>query len=275
MRLIIYTMFKNLAQKHGRLSAMMVVWILLGLGAYVQADRGATQEPAAPAVEALALGDRGLGGQTVAQRAIVNAALKLAYFGRVPYLFGGKAVGGIEACDACRNCQEKSQQIDGGATKTCHACLQCGLDCSHFVERVFTDAKLKFRYADTVALFEMDSDQRSGDLALLELDTGLVNLEPGDLLLERGHMVLVIGVDHHAKSFDFVHATAQGRLKAGGIEIVRQEPIKSYQTKVLNGTLKVLRHTSVEAELRKGAADEQAQVGRLGGASRLWAALKF
>ena len=59
----------------------------------------------------------------------------------VPYVWGGNALGEPDDCDACRACVAKKTKLKverrAGA---CSACRKCGIDCSHFISKIYNAA---------------------------------------------------------------------------------------------------------------------------------------
>lgn len=222
---------------------LLIVSVTTGLALANRNQAGASQTLPFPFVQKLQLEPLNQSPTTDLRQRLVDEALRLAYFGRIPYALGGNAVGSLSVCDQCRACLDAQVgRTSAQQLSSCKACSSCGLDCSHFVERAFLNAGLRFRYADTATLFELDDTLRESQHHFVRLDTGFNNLEPGDLVLERGHMVLVVDVDPVAQLFAYVHSSSSGRNRKDGIEVVRNVPMKRYASRLYANNVMVLRH---------------------------------
>ncbi|MCX6118568.1 MAG: hypothetical protein NT027_13580 [Proteobacteria bacterium] len=178
------------------------------------------------------------------QTRLLNAALDLSRREAVPYVYGGSALGSTKICKACRDCiLAKNLVSDKSAKKRlkkCKACRSCGVDCSHFVSQIFRKAQLSYRFIDTSRLFSMSPEQLWLDLGLaIVSQNDLLKAEPGDLLVENGHIVLITGVSIGSETVDYVHATRDSRTRIlGGIEFEKSVPIRRFDS----SSFMILRH---------------------------------
>jgi hypothetical protein len=181
----------------------------------------------------LSLSDIGPQAVTDPRDQLIIEAERLAAKSYIPYVWGGRSISSAAVCNRCRACIEKNKLASFDNFKrlrSCSACKKCGLDCGHFVAKVFNSSGVYYRYADT-ALFRRLSSEVLWREHLLDarvLDD-IDDLAPGDLILEQGHISLVVGVNRWSQTIDFVHASRKGEdSPVGGLEKVRDWPLERF-----------------------------------------------
>lgn len=155
----------------------------------------------------------------------------------VPYVWGGGKVGDPEACRACRACISKKKRRAKLETRhrSCAACQQCGVDCSHFVNKVFREAGLDYRYASTSEFM------RQGRAEFVEVGRDAASARAGDLLFYTRHVVMLVA-KREGRRGDFVHVSrSSGNDRLGGIELVEDHDLTAFRGRLL----KILRHEAL------------------------------
>jgi hypothetical protein len=173
---------------------------------------------------------------------LLNTALKHVGFDGVPYVWGGNKIGSPEDCDACSQCIAKYAKR--GPTKRhlkCVACQRCGMDCSHFVHKVFKDAGLKFPYASTRSFLKVSSKRPDSIPGLRFVSSSLKDAQPGDLLVQKKHVVILINKksDNVGDIIHMSRTVRNGRI--GGIELKRDANL----TRFFGGVKRIFRHEKI------------------------------
>ena len=160
----------------------------------------------------------------------------------IPYVWGGDAVGSKAACAQCRACIGLRHHLKGARQPgSCEACKECGMDCSHFVQRVFREAGLGFPYLPTIKLKHL-SPTKLRQSNLVDIGHDLKLARPGDLLLHKNHIVLLLEKSS-ARIGDVIHVSRRIKHgKVGGVEVVRNADLEQYRGKVL----RILRHVAID-----------------------------
>ncbi len=169
----------------------------------------------------------------------------------VSYVFGGASLGDDKACDLCNDCLEKLQPSPKLRFKECPVCNKCSIDCSHFTQMVFARAGLPFPYITTTQILEMDPAKLENNYHLSSLGTNIGQIIPGDMLVYRGHVVIVESI-HSLDSGDIVHATGGKDIKVPGQGIQRERFVQLSSFR--GDLLKVVRHSKLAALI--GSKDE-------------------
>ncbi|MEI6397456.1 MAG: NlpC/P60 family protein [Pseudomonadota bacterium] len=173
---------------------------------------------------------------------LMEAANRLASRTNVPYVFGGGQIGGPNQCQECTECVRKNHLAANSTMlrfNTCPACRRCGIDCSGFVNRLFAEAKLKYRFASTAMLTGIKDGFLQEQYGFINMGKDLTVARPGDLILEKGHIVMVVDIDLTLGTIDFIHASrGSKRTPLGGIELKRGVKIEVLRKKVV----RVMRH---------------------------------
>lgn len=160
----------------------------------------------------------------------------------IPYVFGGSQIGSSKICQECSACI-RSHRLPANSSSDrfnkCSACRSCGLDCSNFVKHLFSEAGLTVKFATTATL------NRASDLVLEEnfrfinIGDDLADARPGDLVLKKGHVIMLIDIHNALGTIDFIHASrGSKRTPVGGIELRRGFSLRKIQRE----TVRILRH---------------------------------
>jgi hypothetical protein len=157
----------------------------------------------------------------------------------VSYVYGGSKVGDAGTCDDCNSCLEKKRPSPKLRFKECPSCHHCSLDCSHFVQLVFERAGLGFPYLTSLQMLELSSESLSKKYNLRAVEFLPDGLVVGDLLIYRGHVVIVERL-HEAGVADIIHATGGKDIKEPGQGIQRERFIRVANFR--GPLLRVLRH---------------------------------
>src|SRR5690606_7069357 len=108
------------------------------------------------------------------QSRLRTAADRLLESADVSYVFGGHTVGSPRACRECTTCLEEKAPGPKARLSSCPICEQCGIDCSHFTQRVFEDAGFSYPYLETKAMLSLPPQvlKRRYGLIAVEGDAG-------------------------------------------------------------------------------------------------------
>ncbi len=178
--------------------------------------------------------------QTIMKRQLVQLGERFADMNYVPYIWGGEQIGTKAECDACRACAMQAKTRLDKRLARCDACKRCGIDCSHFVHRLYKTIGLNYQYATTRELTRIDHKQLLRHYNMIDVGTSLSDAQPGDLLLYKKHVAMVLRVrdDQHA---DFVHASrfrAGDRHKLGGLRLDMNQNVYRFRGELV----RILRH---------------------------------
>lgn len=170
---------------------------------------------------------------------ILSQAQRYADREEIPYVWGGGSVTeSKQACLACRRCIKVSGTPLKQRRQRCKPCRKCGLDCSHFVQRVYGEVGLDYPYAATSILNKLTPGRLKRRLKLVTLGRNLKLAQPGDLLLYEKHIVLLLKHRGNGRG-DIVHATKMGdKWELGGVKVDRNVRLKTYRRSLK----RVLRH---------------------------------
>lgn len=160
------------------------------------------------------------------QKRVVQSARHLLENASITYIYGGTELGTPEACDACTQCLQplpvnmKSEK----KAKSCPVCHSCSLDCSHFTQLVYEQSGIHMPYITTTVMAEstaMDLGKRYGLAVISDRTEALASTRVGDLLVYKGHVVLVEKVRSFGHG-DIIHATSGKDVKGAGQGIQRE-----------------------------------------------------
>lgn len=198
------------------------------LPAALDADAVPAAEDAVPAAE---------GDPRVALEQVMGKYAEMTY---VPYVYGGSKIGAKASCSACRACVDSKPKLKvERRMKACPVCSECGIDCSHFANRVFGDAGLKFPYAATKELTRSSAAELKAKLSLVDIGNDPRDARAGDLILFNKHVVMVLASTGDG-SGDILHVSRSvKRHGMGGIEVVKGQKLAKFRGRIL----KILRHT--------------------------------
>lgn len=169
----------------------------------------------------------------------------------VSYVYGGHTVGSKADCTACQECLGSKNPSAKQRFSKCPACRQCSLDCSHFLQIVYTQAGLPYPYIDTATMLALsvpDLLRRYGLIEVAGLGDGLGDALPGDFLVYEGHVVMLERLRPKVEGLperrgDIVHATGGKDIKGPGEGIQRERFVEL--THFRGPLLRVLRHASL------------------------------
>lgn len=157
----------------------------------------------------------------------------------VSYVYGGATLGDDKTCIACNECLEKLLPAPKLRFKQCPVCAHCSLDCSHFTQMVFARAGLSFPYITTSEILAMDPALLEKKYQLISLGNNVAQIIPGDMLVYRGHVVIVEAV-HGLDSGDVIHATGGKDIRVPGQGIQRERFV--HLSSFRGDLLRVIRH---------------------------------
>lgn len=172
----------------------------------------------------------------------------------VSYVYGGSKIGEGKTCDECNRCLEDQRPAPKERFKVCKVCTGCSLDCSHFVQLVFAKAGLGFPYITSTQMLDFDAQFLEKKYGLRPVSRTFDGLIAGDLLVYRGHVVIVEKV-HDVDSADIIHATGGKdiRLPGQGIQRERFARVSSFRGELQ----RVLRHVKIDVLRRERQANPQ------------------
>jgi len=175
----------------------------------------------------------------------------------ISYVYGGSKLGSEAACEACNNCLAKFQPDAKERFSSCPVCLDCSLDCSHFTELVYRSAGLKYPYITTTQMLDLPTQKLLHQHNLRDVGLDPSRFLPGDLLVYRGHVVILEKLHGKDGRGDIIHATGGRDLKGPGAGIQRERfvPLMSFR----GSLLRVLRH--VNLSLSNGGSDLKTPAG--------------
>ena len=160
------------------------------------------------------------------QSALIAAATELLETADVSYALGGNTLGEAAECDLCNSCLEKNAPKPRERFSTCPECRKCSLDCSHFTQLVFARAGMPYPYIHTPLMLELSAEALRRRYRLVDIGRDSRAAQPGDLLVYRGHVVILERV-HPVESGqrlrgDIVHATGGRDIRLPGQGIQRE-----------------------------------------------------
>lgn len=100
-----------------------------------------------------------------------------------------------------------------------------GLDCSHFIQKVFSEAGLEFPYINTALMLSLPPAKLRSRYRLVTLGRDMALIRPGDFLVYKGHVVLVEAVKGLGVG-DILHATGGRDIKGPGQGVQRERAVK-------------------------------------------------
>lgn len=161
----------------------------------------------------------------------------------VSYVYGGSKIGDAGTCDSCNRCLEEKSPSPKMRFKECPTCGGCSLDCSHFTQLVFARAGLSFPYITSAQMLDLSADALQKKYNLKPVATTPTSVIPGDMLVYRGHVVIVETVREPGIA-DIIHATGGKdiRLPGQGIQRERFAKIGTFR----GDLLRVIRHIKLD-----------------------------
>lgn len=225
----------------------LIVWTLAFFSADIAVARSAREFRQAAAARGGAISQtvspkdmESLEPRLAIQNKLVQLGERFADMTHVPYIWGGERIGTKAECDACRKCAASSKTRLDKRLNRCDACKRCGVDCSHFVHRLYQTVGLGYQYATTGELTRVTESQLLNHYKMIDIGTSLADAQPGDLLLYKRHVAMLLRVrdDQHA---DFVHASRfrpGDRHKLGGLRLDMNQNIYRFRGQLV----RILRH---------------------------------
>lgn len=167
----------------------------------------------------------------------------------IPYVWGGNKIGSELQCQSCRACLVKQQKRSVQRRhRGCSACQQCGMDCSHFVNRIYRDAGMDFPYASTKVLKRSSPETIRRKYGLVYVGKDLRAARPGDLILKDKHIVMLLQM-RDGRHGDILHVSRSvSRRGVGGVELVTGVDVQTFSGRLV----RIFRHEAiVEEEMKK------------------------
>jgi cell wall-associated NlpC family hydrolase len=168
------------------------------------------------------------------QEKILKAADTLMNEYEISYVYGGHQVGDTGTCQSCNQCLESKTPTPPQRLILCPECQKCSIDCSHFTQLAFANAGFPIPYLPTEAMLELSKTKLNQSYKLVDMGTNDHFAEPGDLLVYKGHVVLLEKnyFDGHG---DIIHATSGSeiRIPGQGIQRKRRTPIANLRGPLL------------------------------------------
>ncbi len=162
------------------------------------------------------------GAQVYRQRVAATVAQMMRNYA-ITYVYGGKQVYSAAACRACVQC------LAGNADKSkiarCAACAKCSLDCSNFIHHVFNHAGLAMPYLTTKQMLQLSPQSLQKTWQLVTMPQQLRLIRPLDLLVYKGHVVMVEAVNAKGRG-TIVHVTAGRELRGPGVALQRERQVE-------------------------------------------------
>lgn len=171
---------------------------------------------------------------------ILRTAEKYSKMTFIPYIWGGGNVSTKEVCQQCTKCVAKSRGTVAFSSRlyACDACQKCGMDCSHFVNNIYSESGLDYPFAATAELARLSARQVEELYSLVEIGNDPRKAQPGDLLLYPNHVTLLLK-PYADGTGDFIHITRVGKpTPTGGIALRYGRQLANYRGRLL----KILRH---------------------------------
>ena len=165
----------------------------------------------------------------------------------ITYVYGGKQVKSVAACTACVQCLATAGKRQASLTsaaekaqiKNCAACAQCSLDCSNFIHQVFNQVGLAMPYLTTKQMLQLSPRSLQKTWHLVTMPQQLRLIRPLDLLVYKGHVVMVETVDSKGRG-TIVHVTAGRELRGPGVALQRERQVEFAHFR--GPLLRILRH---------------------------------
>lgn len=170
----------------------------------------------------------------------------------ISYVYGGSKVGDVETCDECNSCLEKKRPAPKQRFSECPTCYNCSLDCSHFVQLVFSRAGLGFPYLTSTQMLDLSSEALTRKYSLVPVGVDLEKVLAGDMLVYRGHVIVVETV-HEPGIADIIHATGGKDIKVPGQGIQRERYARLANFR--GELLRIIRHKRLQ-ELSQGIGSQ-------------------
>lgn len=174
--------------------------------------------------------------QVYHQRVVTTVAQMMRNYA-ITYVYGGKQVHSVAACTACVQCL--AGDAEQSKIARCAACAECSLDCSHFIHQVFNQVGLAMPYLTTKQMLQLSPQSLQKTWHLVTMPQQLRLIRPLDLLVYKGHVVMVEAVTGKGRG-TVVHVTAGRELRGPGVALQRERQVEFAH---FRGSLRrILRH---------------------------------
>jgi hypothetical protein len=178
------------------------------------------------------------------QRDLILSARELLEQASVSYVYGGAKLGTVADCAACNQCLEERQPTADKRLQRCPECNRCSLDCSHFTQLIFERAGIDHPYLTSKDMVNLSGMRLERDFGFMALAPDATRALPGDLLVYKGHVVLLERT-HAGGKGDIIHATGGRDIKEPGQGIQRERWADLGRFR--GPLLRILRHKSLLA----------------------------
>ncbi len=173
---------------------------------------------------------------------VVAAARNILEEAQVSYVYGGYKLGDWTECQSCNSCLENKKPAPKQRLLSCPICRQCSIDCSHFTQLVLTRAGLRMPYLTTKTMLQLSAQKLRKLYQLVDLGRQIEVAAPGDLLVYKGHVVLLEKKTGQGRG-DVIHATGGKDIKlpGQGVQRERMVPLNNFRGPLL----RILRHVGL------------------------------
>lgn len=174
---------------------------------------------------------------TIYQQRVAATVAQMMRSYDITYIYGGTQVYSATTCNACVRCLAGS--TDKAKIAQCAVCRGCSLDCSHFIHQVFNQVGLVMPYLTTRQMLQLSPPRLRKHWQLITMPHNLKQLRPLDLLVYKGHVVLL--ETHNGKGRGtIVHVTAGRELRGPGVALQRERQVEIARFR--GPLLRILRH---------------------------------
>ncbi len=196
---------------------------------------------------------------TKKQRTVLGAAKRLLETYEISYVYGGQRIGDTEECYSCNQCLAEKKPRPTERQIHCPVCTSCSLDCSHFVNLVFKEAGMPLPYLTSLDMSNLSPTALKKKFHLIDLGRNPSKVRPGDLLVYRGHVVMlealtpseILKLNAGSKASgpltlrgDILHATGGQAIRMPGAAIQRERFIDLSNFR--GQLLRILRHEELQ-----------------------------
>lgn len=173
----------------------------------------------------------------------------------ITYVYGGKQVNSATDCTDCVRCLAElaskaavdnvrllarspqsdmrseanlasgKERVEKRKIEHCVACAKCSLDCSNFIHQVFNQAGLSMPYLTTKQMLQLSPQSLQKTSHLVTMPQQLRLIRPLDLLVYKGHVVMVEAVSSKGRG-TVVHVTAGRELRGPGVALQRERQVE-------------------------------------------------
>ncbi len=191
---------------------------------------------------------------------VLKKASELLDTWSISYVYGGNKLGSPKTCEACNACLDRYKSGPKERLLDCPVCERCSLDCSHYTFEVFKQSGLNATYLTTALMNDLPPDDLANSYHLLDIGKEITRAMPGDLLVYKGHVVLLEKKAKDGRG-DVIHVTSGRDLQGPGHGIQRERHalLASFRGPVL----RILRHIDLAKEMRDYYLQQKAKTSIL------------